>query len=226
MEKNNGTTYEDLQQAVDDYGEHGGEDMLTDPAAVAQANDERQEASVTHSQRLRQTREEQGFTIAELAEKTGVDERQLSATESGETLLPLGDLIKVTKALSLRMTDIIGAGQESFTIVKASERRRVSRFGQEKQASHGYEYESLASRKRNRRMEPFIVTLHPAASDETSSHDGQEFIYVLEGEMEVVVDDTRQVLQPGDCVYYDSTSPHMVRAFGDKPSKILAVLVS
>ena len=53
-----------------------------------------------------------------------------------------------------------------------------------------------------------------------------EFIYVLEGEMEVFVEETRDVLRPGDAIYYDATSKHLVRAHGDKDAKILAVLVS
>jgi quercetin dioxygenase-like cupin family protein len=84
----------------------------------------------------------------------------------------------------------------------------------------------LAPGKKDRMMEPFIVTLHPAVSDEPSTHDGQEFIYVLEGEMEVMVEGAREVLKPGDSVYYDSTSTHLVKAHGDKPAKILAVLIS
>ena len=75
-------------------------------------------------------------------------------------------------------------------------------------------------------MEPFIVTLHPSGAGEPSSHDGQEFIYVLEGEMEVTVGEFRDVLKPGDAVYYDSSSTHLVKASGDKPAKILAVLTS
>ena len=70
------------------------------------------------------------------------------------------------------------------------------------------------------------MTLHPASSDEPSSHDGQEFIYVLDGEMEVIVDDNHDILKPGDSIYYDSSTTHLVRAHGDKPAQILAVLIS
>ncbi len=146
--------------------------------------------------------------------------------KAGETMLPLGQLIKLSKALSLRMADVISTGEEAFTIVRSDQRQSFARFGKAKEASHGYEYESLAAGKKDRSMEPFIVTLHPSAADQLSSHDGQEFIYVLEGEMEVVVEGTRDVLKPGDAIYYDSTSMHLVKAHGDKPAKILAVLIS
>ena len=219
--------YEDLQQTVDEYGEHGGDDLLTDPDADARAKELiKREAALDHRPMLRAAREERGFTLAELSEKTGIASDVLARMESGETFLPLGELIKVTKVLALKMTDVLAAGTESFTIVRADERQSVKRFGETRQTSHGYEYESLAPGKKDKTMEPFIVTLHPAASDELSSHDGQEFIYVLEGEMTVVVEGHRDVLHPGDAVYYDGTSKHLVAAHGDKPAKILAVIVS
>jgi quercetin dioxygenase-like cupin family protein len=135
-------------------------------------------------------------------------------------------LIRLSKALSMRMADFISTGQESFSIVRADQRQSFARFGKAKEAKRGYEYESLAPNKKDRAIEPFIVTLNPAGEDELSSHDGQEFIYVLEGHMEVVIGDTREILGPGDAVYYDSTDTHLVRAHGDKPARILAVLVS
>lgn len=221
-------SYEEFQEAASGYGEEKeGHDLLTDPHAVttAKAKAEDEEA-ISHGQKLRAAREKRGFSIAEVAAQTGVPADVLAQLEAGETFLPLGQLIKLSKALSLKMSDVISTGDKAFTIVRAGERRTFSRFGKAKQASHGYEYESLAPDKKDRTMEPFIVTLHPAAADEPSSHDGQEFIYVLDGEMEVVVDDTRDVLKPGDAIYYDSSSMHMVKAHGDKPAKILAVLVS
>lgn len=220
-------TYEDFRETASDYGEDKGHDFLTDPAAVALAREKvEDEKAVPHGQKLRATREKRGFSLEELAEKTGIDREALAQLEAGKELLPLGQLIKLSKALSLRMADVISPGEEPFTIVRSDQRRSFARFGQARQASHGYEYESLAAGKKDRLMEPFIVTLHPAAAGEPSAHDGQEFIYVLEGEMEVVVNDTRDVLKPGDAIYYDSTSMHLVKAHGDKPARILAVLIS
>ena len=227
-DQNNLSSYEDFREAVSGYGEEKeGHDLLTDPHAVAAAKEKAEsEKAISHGHKLRAIREKRGFSIDELAAKTGIEIDALTRLEAGETFLPLGQLIRLSKALSLKMSDVISTGEEAFTIVRAGERRRFSRFGMAKQASHGYEYESLAPDKKDRMMEPFIVTLQPAASDEPSSHDGQEFIFVLDGEMEVMVEGTRDVLRPGDAIYYDSTSTHLVRAHGDKPAKILAVLVS
>jgi transcriptional regulator with XRE-family HTH domain len=221
------TVYEAFREVVDEYSDHRGDDLLTDPAAVAAAQEQaEQQGAVTPAQNLKAAREKQGFSIQELAQKTGISQGELEQVEAGLAMLPLGQVIKLSKVLSLKMADMISVGDKSFTIVRAGQRSEVQRFGKAKQASHGYEYVSLAPGKKDRLMEPFLVTLHSASSDEPSSHDGQEFIYVLEGEMEVIVDDVRDVLKPGDSIYYDSSTTHLVRAHGDKPAQILAVLIS
>jgi transcriptional regulator with XRE-family HTH domain len=221
-EKKNAMSYEEFRETASDYGEDKGHDFLTDPAAIAKAS----EKAVSDGDMLRAAREKRGVSLDELASRTGISRDALAQVEAGEFILPLGQLIKLSKALSLRMADVISAGKESFTIVRSNQRLRFSRFGKTKEVSYGYEYESLAARKKDRAMEPFIVTLHPSGADEPSSHDGQEFIYVLDGEMEVAIEDTRDVLKPGDSVYYDSTSMHLVKAHGGKPAKILAVIIS
>ena len=194
-------SYEEFHEAASGYGEEKeGHDLLTDPHALTAANARAEdEKAISHGQKLRAIREKRGFSIDEVAAQTGVAADVLAQLEAGETFLPLGQLIKLSKALSLKMSEVISSGDEAFTIVRAGERRSFSRFGKAKQASHGYEYESLAPDKKDRTMEPFIVTLHPASSGRTSSHDGQEFIYVLDGEMEVLVDDTRERAETGGC---------------------------
>lgn len=220
-------SYEDFQKIASDYGEEKGHDYLTDPGTVAKAREKaEEEKAVSHGDMLRITREKRGFSLDELSTRTGISPDALAQLEAGESMLPLGQLIKLSKALSLRMADVIAPGQEPFTIVRSDQGQSFSRFGKVREASYGYEYQSLAAGKKDRVMEPFIITLHPSGADEPSCHDGQEFIYVLEGEMEVLIGGIRDILKPGDAVYYDSTSTHLVKAHGGKPAKILAVLVS
>ncbi|UCD22775.1 MAG: cupin domain-containing protein, partial [Chloroflexota bacterium] len=82
----------------------------------------------------------------------------------------------------------------------------------------------LAPEKADRLMEPFIVTLVPTDKEEFSTHAGQEFLYVLAGEMKVQVGDRVEFLKPGDAAYYDSNQPHLVRCAGATVTKVLAVL--
>lgn len=221
------TSYESFRDTVDGYGEERGSDLLTDPAAVEAAKRESQtEKEADHGAKLRSARESLGFSIQELASKIGLPSDLLQEVEEGKTILPLGQIIKLSKALSLKMADFISEGDRPFTIIRADARKIFKRFGKSKEDHRGYEYESLAPGKKDRLMEPFIVTLHPSDADEPSSHDGQEFIYVLEGEMDVIIRDTKDVLSPGDAIYYDSSDIHLVKAHGDKRARILAVLIS
>ena len=193
------TAYEDFREAVEDYGTHGdSHDLLTDPDALEAAKKRAEtRAAITHGVDLRTAGEQRGFALEELAEKTSIDKELLALAENGEAALPLGQVVKLSKALSLSLEDVISRGTEAFTIVRADAGLKTARYGKKKMERHGYEYESLAANKKDRKMEPFVVTLYPAVADEASSHDGQEFIYVLEGRMEAVVGDTREILRTG-----------------------------
>jgi quercetin dioxygenase-like cupin family protein/DNA-binding XRE family transcriptional regulator len=218
-------SHDDFIDAVNGFADQKGDDLLTDPAAVAASKaKDRSEIDLTHGKKLKAAREEKGFTVDELSEKTGIDKKTLVRVEAGEAILPLGHLIKLSKALSLRIAEVISEGTEPFTVVRASQGQPFERFGKAKLGSHGYVYESLALKKRDRRMEPFSVTLLPNSTAAPSSHDGQEFIYVLEGKVELTISDKVEILGPGDAVYYDSTTPHLLRAHGAKTARILAVL--
>ncbi len=220
-------SYQSFRDTVDGYGEAKGSDLLTDPGAIEAAERKSQiEKNTDHTVKLRQARQSLGFSVQELASKVGISAELLEQMEKGEAILPLGQLIKLSKALSLKMADLISEGDKPFTIVRWGDRRRFKRLGKSKQEHRGYEYESLATGKRDRLMEPFIVTLHPSDADEPSAHDGQEFIYVLEGQMDVLVGETKDVLNPGDAIYYDSSDIHLVKAHGERPAKILAVIIS
>jgi transcriptional regulator with XRE-family HTH domain len=175
--------------------------------------------------RIRKAREIHSLTLEDLSSRTGIDLDTLSRVESKELIPPLGDLIRLGKALETRMSYFISPGVDKpMTVVKADQRRPVARYGRGRRERYGYSYESLAPEKANRLMEPFVVTLTPADVEEPSTHDGQEFLFVLEGEMEARVGDQAEILGPGDAVYYDSSQPHLVRCVGGRETRVLAVL--
>ncbi len=175
--------------------------------------------------RIRNTREMRGLTLKDLSSRTGIDVDTLKRMESNEMIPPLGQLVRLGKALEIKMGYFISPGVDKpMTVVRADQRQPVSRYGEKRSEQYGYVYESLAPEKANRLMEPFVVTLLPTDVEEFSTHDGQEFLFVLEGEMKVQVGDQIEFLQPGDAVYYDSNQSHLVRCVGGNATKILAVL--
>lgn len=177
-------------------------------------------------QRVHRVREEKGLTLEDIAQRTGLSTEYLVQIETDQAPPPLGALIKIAKALDMKLGRFISTGEvKPFAVVRKDERRVISRFTSAQGDQYGYTYESLAPDKKDRHMEPFMVTLVPSkAKKELSAHAGQEFIYILEGAMEVTLEDYTDVLYPGDSIYYDSTIPHLVRCHGDRKTVILAVL--
>jgi quercetin dioxygenase-like cupin family protein/ribosome-binding protein aMBF1 (putative translation factor) len=185
-----------------------------------------EDIQVNVGERVKTVREGRNLSLQDISQRTDLDVSVLEQIESGSLAPPLGIVIKLAKALDLKMGYFIsGEEDRAYTIVRKSDRKVVSRYDSKKGEYYGYGYESLAPHKKNRHMEPFLVSLDPAETEEErSTHDGQEFIYVLEGTMEVRLDEEIHILRPGDAIYYDSTVPHLVKCHGDKRTRILAVL--
>ena len=218
MEKAKRTENGDAERQAD----NGSEDFLTYVSGVGEARGGRAE---TLGDRVRRAREGHGVSLSDLSERTGIGVDKLRGVESNEVIPPLGELVKLGKALHTRMGYFISPGTEKvMSVVRASERRQVARHKGRKAERYGYSYQSLAPDKANRKMEPFIVTLQPSEDEEASTHDGEEFILVLEGEIKVRVADRTDVLGPGDALYYDSSEPHFVGCVGGE-ARIVAVLL-
>ena len=189
--------------------------------------EEKKSQELRVGEKVRELRESKGLSLQDLANRTGYSSALLSQVENHFISPPLGGLIKIAKALEVKVGTFFGdEPRESYAIVRRDERKHISRFASKEGVSYGYSYESLGFDKKDRQMEPFLVTLEPATvkSEKLSSHDGEEFIFILEGEMEAILGDHKDVLYPGDCIYYDSTIPHKVQCHREIPTKILAVL--
>ncbi len=213
--------YKDFLEDIGQFSSGETGDVPPQPKTAAQAAE-----PTSIGRRVRLVREEKGMTTQDVGQRTGLSSKYLDQIEADQLSPPLGVLIKIAKALDMKLGRFISTGEvKPFTVVRKHERRIVSRYTSAQGDQYGYTYESLAPDKKDRHMEPFMVTLVPSkARKELSTHEGQEFIYVLEGAMEVTLEDVTDVLYPGDSIYYDSVIPHLVRCHGDKEAVILAVL--
>ncbi|EFK08528.1 cupin domain protein [delta proteobacterium NaphS2] len=188
----------------------------------------KEDIQVNVGERVKRVRKDRDLTLQDISRRTDLDVAFLEQIENGSVAPPLGTVIKLAKALDLKMGYFISGDEDRpYTIVRKNDGKVVSRYSSKKGKYYGYGYESLAPHKKDRHMEPFLVSLEPSESDEErSAHDGQEFIYVLEGAMEVRLGEEVYVLEPGDSIYYDSTVPHLVKNHGTDVTRILAVLYS
>jgi transcriptional regulator with XRE-family HTH domain len=178
-------------------------------------------------ERIKSLRIEKGMSIEDLSRASMISEANLLSFEENKALPPLGNIISLAKAFDVSVGEVFGDIADSpFCIVRNDARKTVSRFNSIEGDSYGYSYESLGYQKKNRQMEPFLVTLTPGSTSpvEANQHIGEEIIFVLEGQVEVTLLDHKDILIPGDSIYYDSTMPHVISCHGDKTATILAVI--
>ncbi|MEF8824013.1 MAG: XRE family transcriptional regulator [Desulfohalobiaceae bacterium] len=174
--------------------------------------------------RMRQLRERQGLSLQELSRLSGIETDTLSRIESGDLQPQLGTVLKLAKSLEGDMGSLIsGEGEKPYAITRKSERKQVVRSGSPESEQTQYAYKSLAPEVRGRHMEPLLVRLQPNPEEEPSVHQGEEFIFVLEGNVLLQMGEERFELEPGDSAYYQSTYPHLVTALEDSAT-ILAVI--
>ncbi|MFO8033506.1 MAG: XRE family transcriptional regulator [Desulfohalobiaceae bacterium] len=175
-------------------------------------------------EKVRQLRQDQGLELSDLARATGYEQDFLARIEEGEVQPQLGTIIKLSKALAGDLSTLIsGKGDKAYAITRSKERKSVPRSTSSQDKQELYSYMSLAPEVRGRHMEPLVVRLRENPDEETSVHDGEEFIFVLEGQVLVRLGEDRFELSPGDSVYYQSTQPHMLAAKKDGAT-ILAVI--
>jgi transcriptional regulator with XRE-family HTH domain len=175
-------------------------------------------------QRIRKIREEKGLPLEELSRLTGFDVQFLASLEKNEAQPQLGTVIKLSKALDSAFGRLIsGVGDKLYSITRKNERRTISRSTSKTGKKQVYTYKSLAPDVKGRHMEALMVQLDIDPDKEISVHDGEEFIFVLDGIVALEIGDDKFELEPGDSVYYLSTTPHHIAAKSGKAT-ILAVL--
>ncbi|MCX7990451.1 MAG: cupin domain-containing protein [Proteobacteria bacterium] len=189
----------------------------------------KRENIVKVGERIKYFREQKGLSLKELSDRTGYSESILSQIENHLISPPLGALLTVAKALELSVGNLLGEEKEEpFIIDRKGQEVPVSRVASKEGVNYGYTYKSLGFGKKDRHFEPFLITLEPSPlkPQGLSKHQGEEFIYVLNGEMEVQLRDFKEILKEGDSIYYNSEIPHRVSCVGDKPANILAIIWS
>ena len=169
-------------------------------------------------------RKEKGLSLDEMSKLTGFDVDLLARIESNEVQPQLGTVIKLSKALDSAFGRLVsGVGDKLYSVTRKADQRIVARSTSKSGQQKVYTYKSLAPDVKGRHMESLIVQLEEVAEPEISVHEGEEFIYVLEGTVFLKIGDDPFELYAGDSAYYQSTTPHIIAA-KDGRAKILAVL--
>ncbi len=178
--------------------------------------------------KIRRLRQERRLTLQSLSDATGLSKPLLSQIENDQVIPPLATLLRISKALKVGLHTFFEeeGDTDKCILVRADQRRKLHRRHTPGNLAPPYTYHSLAYGRAHKHLEPFIVEFEctPWSEDMLVSHEGEEFLYLLEGELELRYSDQVLILQPGDSVYYDSSEPHACRARGDRRAQAVAVI--
>jgi len=177
--------------------------------------------------RIRELREIVGLSVDEIAKKVGVSEEEYLLCENGKSDLNFAFIYRCAQALNVNVTDIIEGYSpklKSYTVTRAGQEQKVGQ-------AHGMTYYNLAYAFQNRIAEPLLVrstfSLEAQSKDiELTTHTGQECDLVLEGNLMVQIGDHKEVLGPGDSIYYNSSTPHGMIAVNGKDCVFYAIVLN
>jgi len=173
--------------------------------------------------RLIGLREGIGWTVKEMADLLNMPEEKVASYESGTVEIPVGYMLDVSRLCRVDLTTLISGREphlKSYSLVRKDEGFSVDR-------RKDYDYKSLGYKFAGREMEPFLITVPAKPSEDMTetSHRGQEFIYVLEGRLEVRMGGDPIIVETGDSLYFNYETPHALRGLDGKEVKFLDVIL-
>lgn len=174
--------------------------------------------------RIKGLREILGLPADALAIELGISIDQLLQYENGNTDIPVGVLYKLALKYGVELSSIL-SGEDPKLHIYSVVRKDKGLYAERRKQ---YKYESLAYNFAHKKAEPFIVRIDPDTSDspvEFNSHPGQEFDYVIEGRMKIIIDEHEIILDEGDSIYYDSGHNHAMKAMDNAPVKMLTIIL-
>ena len=165
--------------------------------------------------RLRQLRVTRGLSLAEVAETVGISVGFLSALERSHMSASVGTLRRLARYYKTNILDFFDPSESNTRLVQPAARKVL-------QAGPGVRMELLAWG--NTVMEPHLFRIKPkAGSGESYSHEGEEFLFILRGELEISVQDEQYRLKTGDSFYFESATPHRWKNPGRSETWVLWV---
>ncbi|HIS92878.1 MAG TPA: cupin domain-containing protein [Candidatus Ornithocaccomicrobium faecavium] len=177
----------------------------------------------TVAMRICDLRDIAGLSQEQVAERAGVPLEEYIAYEAGTRDFSFSHLFNIAGVLGVDISDLLTGESpklKGYILTRAGKGLAFER-------RKAYQYEHLAYNFRDKKAEPFMVTVDydPSGKEKPAhSHEGQEFDYVLEGHMKIVLGGNDVYLGPGDSIYYDSAIPHAMYAV-DSDCHFIAVVI-
>ncbi len=175
------------------------------------------------AQRIKKIRMEKGFTLEEVANRTGFTKGLISKIENNKVSPPVSTLVKVARALDVSLGDLfVPSDTYQIKIVKKEQRIRLNPEGH----TGGPTIESLVSGYYRQRIEPLMVTIDGDGSYKSKfyNHPGHEFILVLEGSMNYLYGNEKHLISEGDALYFNAENIHGPLPLPGQKVKYLSII--
>jgi quercetin dioxygenase-like cupin family protein/DNA-binding transcriptional regulator YiaG len=165
-------------------------------------------------ERIRRMREDQKIDLDALAHKTGYAPEYLQEIEEGKAAPPVGALIQISRALQIDSSSLL-----------AEAKKKERRQGYQKRTK-SYSYQNLTPEAEDKHLWAYLITLDPKKAHERVAyqHEGEEFVYCLDGEAEIQVGGAPTVLKPGESLHFNSAVEHDLKNLSDSETKLLVVV--
>lgn len=178
--------------------------------------------------KIKALRRAQKLTLQDVANETGFSTALISQIENNNVSPPIATLSRIANFFDVKIGHFFSENEEEcpYEVLRGHERSIIPKVVSKDGTSHGYFFESLSVRKKNKKMDPFLLTLNEkVTSTETYSHNGEEFIFVMKGSAELLLDDQRIILNEGDSVYFDANLKHRLFSSGCDEVKVMVVVM-
>lgn len=178
------------------------------------------------AQRIKGLREMMDFSIEEMAEAAGVTADEYQTLESGQADFSVTVLWNCAEKFGVELVELMTGENprlSSYSVVRAGKGLNVTR-------RKSFQYEHLAFSFKHKISEPFLVSAPYSAQEQDapihlSTHEGQEFDFVIKGSLKITIDGHIEFLSEGDAIYYDSSKPHGMIATSEDGCTFLAVVM-
>jgi len=171
----------------------------------------------TLGMRMRKQRHRLSLTLQQLSDASGVSVGYLSQVERGLATPSLGTLSQIAVALKVDVSYFIHTPRTQDSLTRADERPRFAVAGS------SIEYEKIGADFPGHELSSYIMNVPPGYASEEVVHEGEEVIYILEGEIVQVVDGGEHIMRPGDSLHYLGSRPHSWSNKTDVPARVLWV---
>lgn len=170
--------------------------------------------------KLKSMRKKKNLAINELSDLTGINESQLKKIEDGKHLAPVGDLLKIARALTIDPGELLMPEKERL---KELESKRILDF---KRREEAYQYEVLTPRATKNHLRAFKVFIPPRSEHPHVhyQHDGEEFVFTLKGEVDIQVGHKNYHLEKGETLHFNSGIRHSLKNQGNGTTVLIVTI--